>query len=250
VNLFGFVGNDGINTVDTHGLRPSLWTFNGINNWDGSRYVDYVSDGLKKHWRRKPKTDWHGESHAGTGYKYFVCDGKYVGVPWSESVLDSEARKYTNQCCKRASYCGSKFKILMISPKTDTRPPPGGGCCNIEIVTYWNPYDGVPNQGLGNHDSEAYWREWGAVHTVNTGIGIKDGHSFDRYFGENPILEGVIDPMVFPKGYVPAGKNAPNPTTYLDKWSRDGSVDVIAVCHSQGCNILMHFLGEICQKKK
>jgi hypothetical protein len=38
------------------------------------------------------------------------------------------------------------------------------------------------------------------------------------------------------------------PTKYLNGWLKDDAVDLIFVCHSQGCNIAMQVLKRACER--
>lgn len=49
--------------------------------------------------------------------------------------------------------------------------------------------------------------------------------------------------------YVATDRTATHPVAgYLNPWLDDRSVDHIMVCHSQGCNILMHVINRACSK--
>lgn len=121
-------------------------------------------------------------------------------------------------------------------------------------MVYWSPHDTISNQRprlIRDLESERYWEQWGEVHTVDTrgrrGPGPYGNHAFGAFFGANPEYRGIRTRIEDPphRSAVRSeprelGTNAPDPRFYLNVWMSDPTVDVMMVCHSQGCNIAMN----------
>ncbi|MEX0777348.1 MAG: RHS repeat-associated core domain-containing protein [Phycisphaeraceae bacterium] len=260
IQLYQYINGAPTTARDPSGLVPSTWTFSGINNYgpprgdksQPERFNDYVGDVFtdsEKHW-------W---SQAGTekGYDYH---GVKLNAQNSRRRLDEEASTLA-ALRTRGEFCnydGSKtvIRVLMISPKTATKPPKGDACCcDIEIELYWDPYDGVPNQGLNlnRRETQPFWEKWGHVNTVQSNPadprGITARHRLDGFLHENPELDYYEDVSREDSGYRGTGKTVANPLDIYKRWRSDPTVDYIFVCHSQGCNIAMHVLGHSCTEQ-
>ena len=182
-----------------------------------------------------------------------------------EALLDNEAADLANKNVEQGALCCKKVKLLMIAPKTNSRPIKEP-CCDFEAVVYWSPQDSVPNQRprfFKDTESEKYWLEWGAVNTVDTRPmspgGAFGNHDLSAFMGENPSYMGdrmtgsgfgKKRPGQCRRKRKPSGTSAPDPRSYVDKWSGDDSVDLIVVCHSQGCNNAMASINRGCTCQK
>ena len=283
VNLYGFVGNDGVNRWDYLGLAD-VWTYAGINAWNprrghprGGRIEDYVQNTLMgTHPRYGRRAQWNGfsgsdsstASFAGTSCVYRRSSrDEYRSVLnlMSEAILNQEAAGYARQQLNESQLCCKKIRVLMFAPKTTTRPL-RKSCCDFQAVVYWSPQDNVPNQRprlFCNRESEGYWAQWGTVHTVDTrrrrAPGYFGAHALGAFIGENPSYQGTrlrrsMGPPhrgggVMTREPRPTGRNAPDPRVYLNKWKNESSVDIVVVCHSQGCNVAMQVLNRGCRPK-
>jgi RHS repeat-associated protein len=265
LNPYEFVQDNPIAFSDSLGLAQ-MWFFTGINNWqEGTDYTS-IETVIRENWKYTQESNFEGQSHelisdAGAALRYLWPFDEHPSVlaPWSKGILDREAKRMAGRSVDQGALCCSRIRVLMIAPKTNTRPP-RNSCCNLETTVYWNPGDYVPNQGLLNPSgNEQYWKEWGTVHTVDTGR----GHDFSAFINNArlPIVHwnrqylrepGNLDSAGrWQHMYVPLGRNAPPPLdSYLRRWMNDQNVDHIFVCHSQGCNIAMEVLRRGCTKKQ
>ncbi len=247
VNLYGFVGNDGIDAIDLLGFGK-IWTSSGIGNYAGDDFHDYVGDALNDNGIHSD----HGErSDLGVGLHYLR--GGWVGGPFSEEQLDSEATRKAEDAryCPAKSLCKKKICVVMVAPKTHTPLPKTGCCRNIQVVTFWNPYDPVPNQGVKREtESQAFWEQYGTAYPVNSRPGAKEGngHAFTPYMKANPIYANPdsFNPLDTPQPLKPSGKNAPDPLDVIREFKK--TCDITIVCHSQGCNIAMQLLRKGCNE--
>jgi RHS repeat-associated protein len=261
LNLYAFVANNPVKFSDPLGLAQ-LWFFTGVNNWQGGTNYTSIgtSVGSKWHYWNEPNfiaPPRELVSGVGAGLRYLWPFDEHpsVLIPWSEKVLDREAARMAACRISQGALCCSRIRILMIAPKTNTRPP-SNSCCDTKIEVYANPYDYVPNQGAFNAlGDQRYWEEWGDVHMVDTGR----GHDFSAFVenAELPMVQwnrqylreaGNVDPIGrWQRRYIPTGRNAPSPIdNYLRPWMNDKKIDHIFVCHSQGCNIAMEILRRGC----
>ena len=254
-NEYAFIRNSTNDFIDILGLR--LWGISGINSLNGA------GNGLENYIGKKLeslgiKLDKKVNSELGT--ENFYKKGKNVFNPRSKEMLDEEAERKASQLCP-GKWCGKKICVLMIAPKTATRPP-SSTCCNLDIRVWWSPKDTVPNQGLnGELESKDYWSGWGGkdhVYTVDTSANQdtnykgerEDSHSFEPYLHENNEFD-VEEANPFNPGGGEAyrmlgGKKAPNPLDVLKDMQI--SCDETIICHSQGCNITMKMLQRACSK--
>ncbi len=279
LNLYQAYESDPVELTDPSGLKAKIWTFSGINNWGTPKgaqagtppqFNDYVGDsfggdlGWASHLGttgeyNQTTSDWSGDTHLNPDYN----GGQSVMNANSTGILNDEA-KATAATRKPGEFCkgdGKKAvtRVLMISPKTGTPPPQKSCCCDIQTEVYWDPQDGVPNQGLNlmQNESNAFWGQFGHVNTVQTQPQNPNvahaRHALDGFLHNNMILEeehGFTDLGEYVAGYNPTYNLAPDPRSHFDNWKNDPNVDRILVCHSQGCNIAMHMLGQVCQKAK
>jgi RHS repeat-associated protein len=258
VNLFGFVGNDAENKLDLLG-RSELWTISGINsvapgNGPVGPLEDYVGKYLAQKGMKPDKSEHSNSGTAGLNNWNYICPGgnPFVLHPWSKSALDKEADEYSKRCCKRKEFCGKKICIVMIAPKTAT-PPPKSGCCKLNIKTWWDPYDPVPNQGIGGkavQETQQHWSQYGDAFPVMTSeFGFLGNHSFIPFMQAN----SMYDPNWMPNPLDTAGgkrrlsgRKAPNPMDTIKEFR--SQCDITIVCHSQGCNITMAIINRGCTK--
>jgi hypothetical protein len=134
----------------------------------------------------------------------------------------------------------------MIAPKTDTELN-GVGCCDLDIRTWWNPKDHLPNQGPTNPpETPAHWKKYGTQYPVNTSPGKnQNNHSFNPFLQSNPLAE-TPNPLNFPEGkQLPPGAMAPNPMDVIGQFQKE--CDITIVCHSQGCNITLSLIKKMCK---
>jgi len=245
-NEYAFITNDAEDAIDILGYGK-LWTASGIGNYEYPDFHDYVGDELGK---AGIHSDHSERSELGVGLHYLR--GGWVGSPFSEEQLDAEAVRKAEDAryCSAKSLCNKKICVVMVAPKTHTPLPKNGCCKNIRVVTFWNPYDPVPNQGVKRRwESQQFWEQYGTAYPVNSRPGRgKNGHAFEPYLRPNPLYNMTADsnPLDVPKGYSPSGDNAPDPLNVIRDFKR--TCDITIVCHSQGCNIAMHLLKKGCNK--
>jgi len=169
--------------------------------------------------------------------------------------LNNEAEMISQN--HRSEFCKcsgekTKIRVMMFQPKTGTRPP-ADGCCNVDVTVVWNPSDAVTNPH--GKESVEFWEDWGDVITLGArdedlttvpvgfenfrpvyerrDLGSLAAHSFqDTFNGEFPVRgRGELF----------------DPKPILQGWLGDDRLDRVFVCHSQGCNILMHLLQQACK---
>jgi RHS repeat-associated protein len=261
-NLYGFVMNRTTQFVDLLGLAE-VWTFSGINAWEekDSDYVDYVENDLKRLWRQNFRSAKSFVSKSGAGSHYWgPGGGACVGTPWSESKLDREAQSMALSRVRPGELCCESIRVLMVAPKTDT-PLTKNGCCDVEAVVYWSPKDPAPNQGIFNRrETHEFWAQWGEVYTVDPDQLRYSNHTFGYYLDEpgdwlmTPNTNPPRPPDRFGKPgryeyYLRTAERARLPTEILNRWMDDDSINLIFVCHSQGCNIAMEVLKRACNTR-
>jgi RHS repeat-associated protein len=247
-----FVG-DPANSLEPFSLvsGPTVTAYSGINDPGNSVAESFAMDGI---W-----TEGDTQSALGTGLGHLPFDNViFPFLFFSESRLDLEASYSGNMkdgqfCCKDKP---TKIRVLMVAPKTDTKPNYSKKCCDISFTVIWSPDDPVFNQGPWpfnwDLESQSYWEQWGETYTSdNSGMPSGFGrHAFDS-FGGNPRITGKLT-----SGY---GKQrsstrihsgvVPNPSDLVRDWQGDQSLSNIYVCHSQGCNRLMADLNRACSSK-
>lgn len=156
-NLYGLVRNNPILDVDILGLA-AIWTFSGVNSWDknppptrGNDYQDYVQQSLPFPFAQSVSASF--VSRAGwlrPNYYNPFNDSRFIATPWSQRTLDDEAQEVASNRVNAGDLCCKRIAVLMVAPKTHTRPT-RDGCCKIaDVQVYRNPLDPVPNQGLSS----------------------------------------------------------------------------------------------------
>ncbi len=171
-----------------------------------------------------------------------------------------------------------KVLVLMLGPKTKTSlfDATNESCCDVSTYTWLDVNDGVPNQGIGSQGGGVFkqsgksWvppasgaialsKVWGDIPGVydshayifeNKGTtGNQNRHGVDNYFydlktnGSDWSLhaqhhsnnDGWVSPRNFTRGPW---------EVYKDK---NSGYDHVVFCHSQGCNIAMNALRQICR---
>lgn len=230
-----------------------FWSLSGINSPfdpENGNYTDYVWIAIKSKIEKHP--DRHYVSELGTSDHY---DSEHrVGGIGSEPKLDREAIRFADGSLsipeiQPGMFRGKTVRVLMIAPKTTSRPPKRNG---LEINVYWSPNDQVPNQRLIHPDSLGYWRKYvrgkGKVWPVEnrSGSGIGRGHDFNGFLVHPKIVKRR---RVKRRGSNPGryewrktGEIAPDPLAMLKYWISDPAVDYVMIAHSQGTNIAMSLL--------
>ena len=245
-NEYAFIKNDAEDAIDVLGYGQ-LWTASGIGNYTGGEFHDYVGEALKD---AGINSDHSERSYLGANLHYL--DSGWVGTPWSEEQLDREAENKARDAnyCPAAGLCKKRICVVMVAPKTHTPLPKNGCCKNINVVTFWNPYDPVPNQGVKRRwESQQFWEKYGTAYPVNSRPGKgQSGHDFFPYLRATPLYNMTADsnPLDVPKGYRLTGVDSPDPLEVIRDFKR--TCDITIVCHSQGCNIAMHLLQKGCNK--
>lgn len=268
VNLYAYGANQPTIVVDPLGMKPLVWTGSGINNWDTKRvsFVDYVAEKLTL------TSDASFVSRCGVDAAYkpgqpaAIAGGQLVLGLGSETLMDYEAETFAKtrsagEMCGQG--CQKRIKVILVAPKTTTVPNIDTNCCTVSIDVLFSPEDMVPNQSyplnpwhrwLGNDAGLSrfaeYWQKFavnGSVVTVNTyqtpGYQARSGvdhHSLNAFIGENGSL--TIGAGFYSKG-TPDAPSRVNTEINSDNW------DYVMVGHSQGTNILLHVLNQICNKR-
>lgn len=243
--------------IDPLGLdKPKVWTSSGINNWKGGAFNDYVSDALNLN------PDVFFGSKVGTAKPYLPgnaaasAGGIYAKGTGSEHILDKEAVDFA-RTRKKGELCRdgcekTKVEVLLIAPKTTTIPEPG--CCDVSVYIFFSPWDSVPNQGarvgdlFGRADRHRrFWEERavnGTVIDVNTNftpgytpVGDFPHHNIGAFIGSDGTLRNTrLDRVTDAK-------------TFAHSLIERSDADYVFVGHSQGTNILLHVLNQVCNKK-
>lgn len=227
-----------------------FWTFSGINSpYDATsmKHIDYVWPFIA------PKLvgfepDRKYASQLGTSDLY--PPARNVISLHSESMLDNEAKTLAADQVNQGELVGKTVKIMLVAPKTTTRPPTPD---SLLVEIYWNPNDYVPNQSLIHPDSLTYWRKFarggGKVWPVENrlGHGLGYGHDFEGFVVDSPHRVKRVriqNPGSNVRRYrwIRANGRAPSPTSTLGDWLQDSDNDLVMLGHSQGCNMIMHFI--------
>ncbi|MEL6397286.1 MAG: hypothetical protein AAFQ71_14980 [Planctomycetota bacterium] len=184
-----------------------------------------------------------------------AAGGRYAKGLNSEGVLDFEAETFA-YTRPRGEFCRddcrpTKVKVLLIAPKTTTIPEPGSQCCDVSVNIYFSPWDRVLNQsGLGPGRSQfaSYWQRFalgGFVQGINTnftpgyvGAGAYPHHNLGAFISSTGQLRRAPD--------LAWGPDAPAQVASV----MQSDVDYVFVGHSQGNNILLHVLNQVCNRNR
>lgn len=135
-NLYGFVRNDAVNHVDVLGL--DVWAIAGIKIGFWQSNDNYVGTALKS---EGVSIDLSVRSEKSLFFELLL---------FSETQLDAEAEKKSEEICETGSYCGGdkkrKFAVIMVAPKAFPQDLPETDCCDIAYIIYFDPEDIVPRQ--------------------------------------------------------------------------------------------------------
>jgi hypothetical protein len=230
-----------------------FWTFSGVNSWSEAvgDDVDYVGEFVADKLHRLP--DRRYSSRLGTTDHYDRAHN-VVSLD-SEKKLDQEAKSMARDggghpALKKGALKGRRVRVLLVAPKTTTKPPNPEGLF-VEVI--WSPNDQVPNQSLIRPDTLTYWREFvrggGQVWPVENrlGQGLGKGHDYKGFMVDSPrIVKRKRTRKAGSKKYTykwkTTGEMAPSPITTLRNWLNDPGNDYVLLAHSQGTNIAAHFL--------
>ena len=233
---------------------PELWTFSGINSWDGEKLVDRVSGHLKLRGITR-SSDRSYISQLGTGRDYEGSNDVFALD--SERRLDDEAQSFVNGEIDEdlgvdaGELADKTIRALFVAPKSDTRPAKAFDC-----VIYWSPYDIVPNQSVFRPPSLTFWRRW-ATTLRKVGGSAKvypvpaESHGMENFLrGARPTVKWKPKPGPKGKGtpgrkgeWVPTDRIAPDPLDTVTQWLAQEDTHIVMVGHSQGANIALAVLN-------
>lgn len=252
LSIYLYVGSNPHTHLDPYGLTPEVWTGSGVNNWTGAAFSDYVSAQLGL----TPAVSF--TSKIGTTAAYLpggpagVMGGQYAKGIASEKFLDFEAETIARGRVKGEFYNEkkkTKVVVFLIAPKTDTKPEIDPGCCDVSIHIYFSPFDTVPNQsgiGPGQSRFESFWKPFainGFVQGINTKFtpgyvpaGAYADHALGAFLSNTGALKRYPD-------LLDVGDAAAMTKDFMAT-----DADYLFIGHSQGANILMHVLNQVCSK--
>lgn len=273
--------------MDPSGLSPTFVTFGGIDNL--TEYVGLecaaidprtptpayqfirslgTSRGQVVNGRRRPDCRliaWpYGGQRGANGSSTYVRNFD------SEGMLDAEAEAIARAreggfCHLAEGYRPVRNRMFMIAPKTDTPPSWSECCCSVRTAVYYSPFDGVPNQSIGDSggygDPEFWLGMYDNVLVVDTQhiTGRIDAGLGAQLIESNECPNHSLGPLLRPlptMSVMPVWANA-------EDWRRDGGRtsgaasaiaraltdpqwDYVFVCHSQGCNIARNVVNAMC----
>ncbi len=251
LNLYGFVGNDGVNWIDLLGFER-LWAFSGVGRISFIGNRNYVSDALRDdeknplqpHNTRDTRYRQRLRNHPSTSDKAFFPGLLF----WPKTQLDAEAERKAAQSAVPGYFCNEDYKnnrrklaVFMVAPKRAEQELPDTECCDIAWIIYFDPTDWVPHGGITGG-----WR--------------------DQWSGTNvSVWEASLDSIVnhrFPPDllvqFADSDQNRGDGFDYrrgqLDLRAAImqylASKDEVLVCHSQGCNIVVEFINRACNPCK
>ncbi len=271
--------------TDPSGLTPKVGYFSGINS-----PINYLEKGftveLGKDKANKQlvqtmdtaaKNGMHEHSELGTSIRDLPSDN--LLHPFSRARMDGEARSiaegYKDKFCCDAEKQKSpvKIRVMMFQPKTHKLPSTKEGCCDFaEVVTYWSPFDPVPNQGVGHiNDTQKFWEKWGKAYAVDpAGLNFKNHDWRSIVRGEATEVERVeVQERIKNSSKIPGYHTvtrwrwqdkldpntgdpfkAPSVADKLNERMKPEEDGYVFICHSQGCNNLWHVLDRVCHDKK
>ncbi len=278
-------------TTDPSGLTPKVGFFSGINSKenylerhntnpekekkDGFADIIYAQDetlGLLI--RQQSENGIHHSSSMGV-VKFRRRNS--VLPPGTRKRLDGEAAgiasNYQGDFCCDAQERGSpvKIRVLMLQPKTLTRPSTQEGCCDFEVEVYWAPSDPIGNQRILPNETQEFWEQWApadSVHPVNPKGLLHRNHDWRSIVRgtavqveqvTGPVRERMPGPFKIPRyreviktRYEDVVNSATGKPVYaspvatkMGQWM-NSDADHVFVCHSQGCNNLWNMLGNAC----
>jgi len=190
---------------------------------------------------------WPGSFRWNRG-KAADAGGKYVKGMGSEQILDFEATNYA--FTRRAGEFGGdkckpkKVKLFLIAPKTTTLPRPDATMCNVTVDIYWAS-DDVPNQGLGNPDDYDSWKPFAINGTLTHVVPQKTL----GYKPEGEYWKHDLRAFIGTDGKVMDWVYQHPDAVQKAKSLMNSDADYVFIGHSQGTNILLHVLNQVCNKK-
>ncbi|MCG3180450.1 MAG: hypothetical protein BIFFINMI_02811 [Phycisphaerae bacterium] len=277
MNLYQYVESSPFHFADPTGLVPRLGAFSGINapynyveRWivglNAGYQVDHNLSGFSYLSQGQTEIkDAQGRIVKYTFYPFHWDINRHQGEyreinPGIDEPgqLDAEAEWYAAKF-KQGQFCDANCKkqpvrVIMIAPKTQTLPPDKKDrpCCDpLEFVVYWSPWDAVPNQAVLAPNNYEYWTKWGTVHAIRTRSLKNDifAHGLSQFTAPNAMvvrhhwLRGWQDRGQATKLNVAVDQQ-------LARWMNPNNGGYVFVCHSQGCNILMHVIQRACQARQ
>jgi len=245
VNLYGFVGNNGVNGTDLLGLE--VWTFSGIRFgfWETNR--NYVRDDLARAVESEgppfvaantgaSKPEERMRDHPSASDKAFV----FGLVLYAKTQLDAEAVRKAQeavtegQFCKACSKRKTKITLFMVAPKKSPQALPKTDCCDIAYIIYFDRRDIVPQGGIFSGWKDYWSGENVSAWEVSLAAPIHHGFKTNLELKHTPENERFSGAEV----------------NLLDKVREASQVkDNVFVCHSQGCNIAIETLKHACVRK-
>lgn len=285
-NLTAFVTNVPNHYLDPLGLAPQIWTGSGINNWDRGKFRDYVSTEMgvkpersfisKAGTTRDYMRGWIYDGAAAQAGGFDIA--RFFG--WhSKLLLNLEAwhmaRQLPRALFKRTDGCRpTKVKVLLVAPKTHTQATWDKSICDVQVDLYYSVRDkargainggyflepagpprelldaGVPNQGMGGEESHGHW-QWiangGSVHAIDSFF----TKGFERR-GSNPdhSLQAFISTDGTLRDASPFFGTSGDPPDIMAAKDRmlSSDADYVFIGHSQGANIMLHVLRQVCNK--
>ena len=263
MNQYRYGASNPVATTDPSGLSPELWTASGINNFDTNTgwFVDYVANALAR------QSDRSFVSRLGTDANYKIggpahdAGGTYIKGLSSERLLDAEAESLAIGR-RRGAFCPDEgdeecgndkakhIRVLLVAPKTTTKPKVDKQCCKISIDVYYSRFDTTPNQGLRIPQGSMHYSslaKGGRAHAIDTwrtpgyeGKGFFQHHDMGAFISSNGKLRAAHYTVRYGR-YIADAKN------WTDT-AMKGNYDYVFVGHSQGTNILLHVLNHVCNK--
>jgi RHS repeat-associated protein len=263
-NLYAFAGNAPGNRLDPLGLTD-FYVFSGIRASRNTPATNYLQ--ILAHQVRLPppanasytNQDQLNAAVSGHPSRSDLIAFPQLMLPNSGLKLDSEARAKAAQQFNRGAFCtGSaprRIHIIMLGPKT-IQGNPSSGCCQVSIDTLYDPGDmvwnGAPQRG--------YTRNWAAIANGGTASAVRL-HGANRhglppdlgdlqplhqvtYMAASGSRRDILAPRTF---WEPDPARPPlNITDITRRALQGGQYDIVALCHSQGCNIALHTFARAC----
>jgi hypothetical protein len=277
-SLYQYAAGVAIGAVDPSGLATII-ACSGINSDD-----NYVKGWLES---EEYAVD-EGASRQSSCHARDVnrLSSGFVSHPFSSVTLNEEAeaqarsRPMPSRC--RADGRPIKLEVVMVSPKTNLTPaacglrgdgrhgsPPTADwksdCCDVRFTVIDDPMDAVPNQGIGEdiaRGRQDHWDGYGEVFRVDNircGCGDYNDVPFARHdFGNflRPCPLPLLQLKKYDGPYGPSshwardGRRIAVGRILDDAIQRAGGDGTVIVCHSQGCNLAMRQLRNLCECPK